>query len=153
MYAIRSYYDFFSDCGLQTWTYKKMKTKITTILSLVLVLLANNALSAQTTLTLEQCRNQAIEYNKQLKQAALKKEETNAYKKAARTAYLPSLEASATAIYSPREIDLSVPGGFLPTAGSLEAAEAGQFNGISNVVITSYSIHYTKLYESISRGL
>ena len=37
--------------------------------------------------------------------------------------------------------------------GHCEACKAGYYNLCSTIVITSYSIHYTKLYETLTRGI
>lgn len=104
----------------------------TTIIYTILLVLSLGA-KGQRSMTLEECRQQAIAYNKELKKAGLQKEEAKAYQKAARTAYLPAISADASAMYMPGMDDISIPGGFLPTAESVEAAEAGQFSGVSNV--------------------
>lgn len=90
-------------------------------------------LSAQKIMTLEDCRKQAVEYNKELKKAQYQKEEAVANQKIARTAYLPDLSASASGVYLPDIEGFSMPGGFLPTAASEEAAMNGEYTGVSNV--------------------
>ncbi len=84
-------------------------------------------------LTIEQCRQQAIEYNKELKNSKYQQQEAVSMQKAARTAYLPSLSAEGNFMHLFDVDDINTPGGFLPTAESPEAAQNGQFNGLSNV--------------------
>ena len=103
------------------------------ILFPIILSVCSQLVGAQTTLTLDQCRHQAIEHNKELKQASLQEKEIEANKQAARTAYLPSVEFSSNLIYVPNMDKLELPGGFLPTATSAEAATNGDFSGESNV--------------------
>ncbi|BDD05139.1 TolC family protein [Aureibacter tunicatorum] len=56
---------------------------------------------AQVTLSSEDCRRLVVENNKDLKEAELRIKEAEANMKIAKKAYLPSVEASATGIYSP----------------------------------------------------
>lgn len=90
-------------------------------------------LFAQKAMTLEECRKQAVEHNKELKNAEYQKQEAKVNQKTARTAYLPSVSASANAMYLPNIEGFSIPGGFLPTAASEEAALNGEFTGLSDV--------------------
>ncbi|MGQ8338127.1 TolC family protein [Sunxiuqinia sp. A32] len=110
-----------------------MNNSIKHILSTMLFLIVVISASGQKILTLEECRKQAIEFNKELKNAALQKEESIAYQKVARTAYLPAVEADVSAMHLPTMENISMPGHFLPTAESAEAAEAGIFTETSNV--------------------
>lgn len=100
---------------------------------IILSLVFSAQLSAQKMMTLEYCRKQAVEYNKELKKAQYQKEEAVTNQKTARTAYLPDLSASANGMYLPDIEGFSMPGGFLPTAASEEAALNGDFTGVSNV--------------------
>lgn len=71
-------------------------------------------LSAQTRLTLEQCRIMALDHDKQV---AISKEQViqaEAKKKAARAAYLPKIDANAAFIYSSRNISLLAEDKFAP---------------------------------------
>lgn len=90
--------------------------------------------------TIEQCRQQAVKYNKTLKIADYQKSEAIAYQKVARTAYLPVLNASGSIMHNPKSFDISTPGGFLPTANSLAEAQAGHFSGQSNVYSPGMSL-------------
>ncbi|MDW7693371.1 TolC family protein [Flammeovirgaceae bacterium SG7u.111] len=103
------------------------------ILYISIISLAVGTVNAQTVMTLEECRQQAISYNKELKKAGFQQEEALANQKAARTAYLPQVGAEASAFFLADVDDISIPGGFLPTAESAEAAQAGNFSGTSNV--------------------
>lgn len=89
--------------------------------------------SGQKVMTLEECRKQAVEFNKELKNAALQKQETKAYQKAARTAYLPAISASVSLTHRPNMEDFSIPGNFLSTADNAEDAENEIFTGQSDV--------------------
>jgi outer membrane protein TolC len=84
-------------------------------------------------MTLEECRRQAVEFNKELKKAALQNKEALANQKVARTAYLPSLSSEVSLMHLPTTTNISFPGYFLSTAESAEAAEAGDFSGTSDV--------------------
>ncbi|MEM1136173.1 MAG: TolC family protein [Bacteroidota bacterium] len=84
-------------------------------------------------MTLEACREQAIANNKELKKAGYQQQESISNRKAARTAYLPNVSANANLIYLAQMDNLSLPGGFLPTAESVQAAQNGNFSGTSNV--------------------
>lgn len=87
----------------------------------------------QKVMTLEECRQQAVEFNKELKNAALQNKEALVNQEVARTAYLPALSGSITGMYIPGvDVDLTG-GGFLPTAESEADALAGNYSGTSNV--------------------
>lgn len=112
----------------------------------ILCVVSFQMLHAQDTiLTLQQCRQQALEYNKTLKTADYQKSEALAYQKAARTAYLPTLSASGSIMHDPKSFDINMPGGFLPTANSLEEAQAGNFSGQSNVYSPGMSLSLNNL--------
>lgn len=123
------------------------------LIILVSVLVTSVHLHAQKVMTLEECRKQAVEYNRELKNADYQKKEAIANQKAARTAYLPNFEASANAMYLPNVDNLSIPGGFLPTAASEEAALSGEFTGVSNIWSPGMSLELgdlSVLYGSVS---
>jgi outer membrane protein TolC len=103
------------------------------VIIIISILVCATQLSAQQAMTLEECRKQAVEHNKELKNAEYQKQEAKANQKTARTAYLPSVSASANAMYLPNVDGFSIPGGFLPTAASEEAALNGEFSGVSDV--------------------
>ena len=81
---------------------------------IILLLLMGIQSQAQRVLTLQECRELALDYNKSLQMAAVDAQKAEASQKLARTAYLPALDGTGSATW---------------------------------LVITSYSIHYTKLYE------
>ncbi len=72
------------------------------------------SLSAQTRLTLEQCRSMALEHNKSIAIAQEQINQATAKKKAARTGYLPKIDASAAYIYSNKDISLLSEDKFAP---------------------------------------
>jgi len=119
-----------------------------------LLLLMGLCLHAQTvSLTLEECRAKALEYNKELQNAKTKTQEAAQYRKAAKTAYLPSAKVEANAIHLMGIDDIAMQGGFLPTATSEEAAIAGQYSGLSNVYSPGMSVELgdlSILYGGIS---
>lgn len=110
-----------------------MKEQNKYIITLILFLLISNVLHAQKMMSLEECREQAIVYNKQLKKATYQINEAEAQVKAAKTAYLPSISADANYMRLFDMDDVSTPGGFLPTAESEAAALNGEFSGLSDV--------------------
>jgi outer membrane protein TolC len=88
---------------------------------------------AQKVMTLEDCREQAVAFNKELKNAALQNREAQVNQEVARTAYLPSLGFSSSLMHRPGMDAINMPGYFLPTADSEEAAMNGDFSGTSDV--------------------
>ncbi len=88
---------------------------------------------AQEALTLKECREQAVEYNKQLKKAGYTRQEAEEQKKAAKTNYLPKFDAEVNLMHVRGIGGINMPGGFLPTAESAEAAQNGDYTGQSNV--------------------
>lgn len=111
-----------------------MNQSIKYLLSTVVVLMTVLGNSfGQKVMTLEECRKQAVDFNKELKNAALQNKEALANQEVARTAYLPKVSGSATLMHSPTFDGISMPGYFLPTAESAEAAQAGNFTGTSDV--------------------
>ncbi len=110
-------------------------------------------LFAQNAMTLEECRKQAVEHNKELKKADYQRQEAVANQKTARAAYLPNVSASANAMYLPDVDGFSIPGGFLPTAASEEAALNGEYTGLSNVWSPGMSLglnNLSVLYGSVT---
>ncbi|HYQ57892.1 MAG TPA: TolC family protein, partial [Draconibacterium sp.] len=55
----------------------------------------------QKVMTLEQCREQAVAFNKELKNAALQNREAQVNQEVARTAYLPSVGFSSSLMHRP----------------------------------------------------
>lgn len=90
--------------------------------------------TGQELLTLEECRKRALAYNKELQKTRYQQGEAIASQKAARTAYLPSVNADANFIQLLAiDNDLGLPGRFLPTAESEQAAIDGDYSGTSDV--------------------
>ncbi len=111
----------------------------------ILMLAAVNTVSAQKIMTLEACRQQAVEYNKELKKAALQNKEAQVNQQVARTAYLPSIGFSTSVMHRPNMESISIPGYFLPTANSEEDALNGNFSGVSDVWNPGMSIDLKSL--------
>jgi outer membrane protein TolC len=88
---------------------------------------------AQKVMTLEDCREQAVAFNKELKNAALQNREAQVNQEVARTAYLPSVGFSSSLMHRPGMDPISIPGHFLQTADSEEDALNGNFSGTSDV--------------------
>ena len=101
--------------------------------------------SGQTVLTLEQCRQQAVEFNKELKTAALQNKEAQVNQEVARTAYLPSVGFSSSVMHRPNMDPIGMPGHFLQTAESEEDAMNGNFSGTSNVWQPGISLDISSL--------
>jgi len=111
---------------------RSIKITIKTFALLVSTLLFSNAFG-QKEMTLEECRKQAVEFNKELKNAALQNKEAQVNRKVARTAYLPSLGFSSSLMHRPNMDPISMPGYFLQTADSEKDALNGNFSGTSNI--------------------
>ncbi|MCG6190391.1 TolC family protein [Maribellus maritimus] len=111
---------------------KSIKTTISIVILFVFAMAFNNAFG-QKVMTLEECRRQAVEFNKELKAAALQNREAQVNQEVARTAYLPKLGFTSSLMHRPNMDPISMPGYFLPTADSEEEAMAGNYSGTSNV--------------------
>ena len=109
-----------------------IKYTINTVVLLVFAAVLNAA-SGQKIMTLEECRQQAVEFNKELKVAALQNKEAQVNQQVARTAYLPSVGFTSSLMHRPNMDPISMPGYFLQTADSEEDAMNGNFSGTSNV--------------------
>lgn len=101
--------------------------------------------SGQKIMTLEECRKQAVEFNKELKNAALQKKEALVNQEVARTAYFPGFSGDISLTHSPNFEGISIPGHFLQTAESEEAAEAGNFTGTSDLWSAGTSLEMNSL--------
>lgn len=78
-------------------------------------LLLSVSLSAQETLSLKQCRDMALKYNKEIA-ASFKQTESAGYTvKSYRGNFFPNFTASGTGLYSTVDGNLGLPGGNLPT--------------------------------------
>jgi len=109
---------------------QKIKYIVTTVVLTATIL---GTSFAQKVMTLEECRSQAVEFNKELKNAALQNKEAQVNQKVARTAYLPSVSGTMSLMNRPNMGPISIPGYFLPTADSEEDALAGNYSGTSDV--------------------
>lgn len=103
-----------------------------TVLMLALATFVSTAFG-QKMITLEECRKQAIEFNKELKKSVLQNEEAKVNQQVARTAYLPSVGFTSALMHRPNMDPISIPGYFLPTADTEQDALNGNFSGTSNV--------------------
>jgi outer membrane protein TolC len=142
---------------------KKMKHLIRYILVAALMLGFNPSF-AQKVMTLDDCRNQAVEFNKELKKANLEAKESKVNQEVARTAYLPGVSASASLMHSPKDVDLSVMGmgsldGLTLAYGGLSASQPVYVGGkIRNsnkqadlgveIYGYSYELKYSEIIES-----
>ena len=79
---------------------------------------------AQELLTLQQCREKALQYNKQIAAAEQQTEQARHAEKQYRALFLPDFKASGTAIYSSADGSLGMEGGNLPT---FQPDATGQF--------------------------
>ena len=107
------------------------KTIITTILSLLLGGFAVKTVAQS--LTLEQCRQKALEYNKSLSSAKIRLEQTTFDMKSYKANFFPQFNLLATDFYSTARGDISIDGGHLPIYNFVESA--GQF--LPNVTVNS----------------
>lgn len=111
-----------------------MKQLIKYITGITIMLMASAGISsAQNIMTLEDCRNQAVKFNKELKKADLQSKEAKVNQEVARTAYLPEISGSMSLMHLSKEISYSTSGYFLPTAESEADALAGNYSGVSDV--------------------
>ncbi|WP_430815500.1 TolC family protein [Carboxylicivirga sp. RSCT41] len=100
---------------------------------IILGLLVGMGASAQQLVSLSQSRQMALEYNKTLKTAKLRFDEAEAQRKEARTAYLPNIDGSATAMYLPSMDNIGIPPMSFPVmdAGGSETGNTVDFAGMS----------------------
>lgn len=96
---------------------------ITFILSLVLG--GSSVQASAQSLTLEQCRQKALEYNKSLSSAKVKLEQTTFDMRAYQANFFPQINLMATDFYSTARGDFSIAGGHLPIYNYVESS--GQF--------------------------
>ena len=78
-------------------------------------LLSAACISAQETLTLEQCREMALKYNKEMAAAARQTESARYTAKSYKGNFFPNFSLSGTGIYSTSNGSLGIAGGNLPT--------------------------------------
>ncbi|WP_372772809.1 TolC family protein [Mangrovibacterium sp.] len=101
---------------------------------IIFLLLIGLQSQGQRVLTLQECRDLAIDYNKSLQMAGVDAQKAQANQKLARTAYLPALDGTASATYLPSLDDIEIPGMFLPTAdadGNTTGDSEAYFPGLS----------------------
>ncbi len=81
--------------------------------------------TSQTRVTLEECRSDALEYNKSLDMARMDVKYAEEAVKVARTSYFPAVDASGTFMYLPDFEGISIPGFFcqLPKVRNPEMPE------------------------------
>ena len=89
--------------------FNKLKTL------LFFILITSFAAPAQVELTLEKCREMALDYSKQIKISENRNQQAVISKKIARAQYLPNLNASGIFFYKPDALEYSLEGGYLPT--------------------------------------
>ena len=94
------------------------------ILSLLVLSSAFFVASAQT-LTLDECLQKALEYNKSLSSAKMKREQTMFNMKSYKANFFPQINLMATDFYSTAQGDFTMEGGHLPIYKYVEAA--GQY--------------------------
>ena len=114
-------------------------------LFLTVSLLVSQLVLGQNTLTLDACRKQALEYNKQLKKADYAIHEAEEQRKATKTNYLPKVDANVNLMHLRGVGGINMPGGFLPTAESEADAINGDFSGQSDVWMPGTSIEMDNL--------
>lgn len=106
-----------------------MKKYIISIILVFALICVSKPMDAQKSLSIEESRALAIEYNKTLKVSALQKVEAEAQKKEAFTNYLPSLEASGTGMYFPTMDDMTIPSMTFPSASNPDVLSDAMFPG------------------------
>ncbi|NOU59409.1 TolC family protein [Marinifilum caeruleilacunae] len=87
----------------------------------------------QETLSLQESRKLALEYNQRIKIADELISESESNVKFAFTHFLPNLSAEGNYNYLHDIDDISLPGFFLPTANSIDEARLGNYTGDSDV--------------------
>ena len=75
------------------------------------------AAQAQELLSLQQCREKALQYNKQIGAAERQTQQARYTEKQYKALFFPDFKASGTAIYSTADGSLDIAGGNLPTKG------------------------------------
>lgn len=118
-----------------------MRSIIKYIIALGVIAFSLQNLSAQQSLSLEQCRQDAFVYNKELKKAALQQDEARENLEIAKTAFLPAISADVNLMHLMQMDDINMPGGFLPTADNATDAANGIFTGESNVYSPGISMN------------
>lgn len=100
------------------------------------------SVTAQTAVTLEECQREALAYNKSLDISRMDLTYAETAIKAARTAYFPKVDGSASALFLPDLEGISIAGFTLPTT---EEAQAGNFSGTSGVDVPGFDLGMSDL--------
>ncbi len=95
------------------------------------IALCSGSLVAQETLSLDQCREMALKYNKEMAASAKQTEQASFMVKSFRGNFFPNITASATGIYSNAAGGLGIPGGKLPTFLPVSADQFLPNNGFA----------------------
>jgi outer membrane protein TolC len=111
--------------------------KISSILFLGLIVFQ---VIGQEKLSLKESRTLALEYNQKIKIADQIIAENQSNVKFAFTHFLPNLSAGGSYNYYHDIDDISLSGGFLPTANSLAEAQQGTFTGTSDVYMPGLNL-------------
>lgn len=88
------------------------------------ILFGSGSLLAQETLSLDQCRQMALKYNKEIAASAKQTEQARYMVKSFKGNFFPNISVSGTGIYSNAAGGISFPGGNLPT---FLPTQGGQF--------------------------
>lgn len=108
---------------------------------LIVTICVMSSMQAQKSLSLQETRALALEFNRSLKVSASQMEAAEAQKKQAFTNYLPSVAANTAISYLPQSV--STGDLFLPTAISPEDALLGNYNGVAHMPsIESDNLHF-----------
>jgi len=108
---------------------------------MALGLLVGIGANAQQNISLTQSRQMALEYNKTLKSAKLKHYEAEAQRKEARTAFLPNIDGTATAMYFPSMDNISIPAMQLPVVNGA-GEQTGNLVGFPGASIETEKMKY-----------
>lgn len=91
-----------------------MKKEYQIAVCAVLLMVASLSASAQEKLSIEQCREMALKYNKEIGAAAKQTEAARLMSLSYKANFLPNFTASGTGLYSTADGSFGVPGGNLP---------------------------------------
>lgn len=96
---------------------------------------------AQQQISLKESRQMALDYNKSLKSAKLKYHEAEAQQKEARTAYLPNIDGTATAMYMPSMDNIAIPPMEIPVVDG-NGNQTGDVVGIQGMSLNTEKLKY-----------
>lgn len=105
-----------------------MKCYFRTILLLIMLMPAMWGNAQMSTVTLDSCRNMALQNNKQMQITREKQRSASYNRKAAFAAYLPSLDATGLYMYNQKEISLLESDQMLPTMNFNPATGKYEYN-------------------------